>query len=85
MGLWTGIASAQSAGRGAGRGRGVLAERTQSLWKSVSATMPTGPLDQAWRGRPSPEGQAWFLNSSWPQRAEKLYRLAAEVEKKVGR
>ena len=57
-----------------------LAERTKCLWEYVAPNT----ADDSWRGRASPEGQAWFLASQWPDRARKLYNLAGEVAAKVG-
>ena len=59
-----------------------LTERTTSLWKAVGAPAG-GDRDDTWRKGPSAQGQAWFLESHWPERSRKLYALAGEVAGKT--
>ena len=71
----------------ASRAKETLDERLLYMWKEFSNLSLSGHGYQRatftpWRGIGS-AGHAWFLNTAWQQRSEKLYLLAGEVEKKL--
>ena len=37
------------------------------------------------RARPCVTGSVWFLGSGWQERSERLFTLAGEVERKLGK
>jgi hypothetical protein len=69
------------------RAKETLDERLLYMWKEFSNLHLSGPSNRRanympWRGV-GVEGQAWFMSTRWQERSEKLYTLAAEVEKKL--
>jgi len=71
----------------AGRIKQLLDERILYMWKNFSNLRITGrhwdwAFFTPWRGVGAP-GHSWFLGTGWQQRSEKLYALAAEVQKKL--
>ena len=73
----------------AGRAKQILDERLLYMWKGFSTLRLCGPrwtraTSTPWRGSGVP-GHVWFLGSGWQQRSEKLYVLAGEVSKRLGR
>ena len=67
-----------------------LVERTHYMIKSLGQMKLTGPAHwyvtvgyTYWHRSPGPVGHQWFLGSGWQERSEKLYGLAAQVEKRL--
>ncbi len=62
----------------------LLDERLLAMWTSISSLRLHGASwdwATAWRSRPGPAGQAWFVGSDWQRRTRELYSLAGEVER----
>jgi hypothetical protein len=72
----------------AGRIQQTLDERIRYMWKGNSSLLLTyhswswGYVGQPW-SRQDDSGLSWFLSTGWQERSEKLYALAAEVQKKL--
>jgi len=70
----------------AGRCADALNHRRESLWRSF-ALYQSGPdynhEATSWRERTGLTGYLWFLASDWQGRSERLYTLAAEVQKAI--
>jgi len=64
------------------RAQSVLDERLACMWKALSNN-PSAASPGMWRWAPGPNGHAWFLQSGWQERSEKLFSLAGEVERKL--
>lgn len=65
-----------------------LEERHMYMWNGMSSQQYCGPgwaNAYGWRWTPGVAGQKWFIGSGWQARTEKLYTLAARVERKTGR
>jgi len=65
-----------------------LDERRLAMWRSLSAWQSGADYRHeptSWRAVGSVIGYRWFLGSGWQQRSEKLYALAGEVAKTLGR
>jgi len=75
----------------AGRCRAMLDERLALMWKSMSNLQMHGSgadsgaqYATGWRWAPGICGHVCFVGSGWQERSEKLYALAAEVDRKLG-
>jgi len=69
-----------------------LDERLGLMWYMMSnLQMHAGGADSGvqyatgWRYATGPYGQVWYIGSGWQQRAESLYKLAAEVAEKLAK
>jgi len=63
-----------------------LDERALFMWTGMSSLRLNGASwdwATAWRSRPGVAGQVWFVGSDWQARTQKLYQLAAEVQRKL--
>ncbi len=67
------------------RCREMLDERLLYMWKELNNMQCGGWGVTAWRFQAGVSGHAWLLNTAQPERTEKLYALAGEVEKALGR
>jgi Glycoside hydrolase 123, catalytic domain/Glycoside hydrolase 123, N-terminal domain len=68
----------------------LLVERTRFMLKASSHLQINNPWGHftgpgSVCGQSGVNGHRWFVSSGWQDRSEKLYRLAAEVAKKLGR
>ena len=63
-----------------------LDERGWMTIKGMAHLQLSGPgwLYGGWYDMEGPAGHVWFLGSGWQERSEKLFTMAAEVEKKLG-
>ena len=72
----------------ASRCEAVLKERNAAMWKSC-ASWQSGPIARldvtSWRENPSPTGETVYLGSGWQDRSATLFRLAGEVQEKLGK
>ena len=58
------------------------------MWRALSNLTLIGTRwgdARLWRWTPGVPGHVWFLQTDWQGRAEKLYGLAGEVQRKVGK
>jgi len=62
-----------------------LDERLLYMWKGLDNLQFGGWGVTAWRFQAGVSGHAWLLNTANQARTEKLYLLAGEVEKKLGK
>jgi hypothetical protein len=62
-----------------------LDERLLYMWKGLDNMRFGGWGVTAWRFQPGVSGHAWLLNTAHQERTKKLYALAGEVEKTIGR
>ena len=62
-----------------------LDERLLYMWKALDNMQFGGWGVTAWRFQAGVSGHVWLLNTAYQQRTDKLYALAGEVEKKMGK
>ena len=62
-----------------------LDERLLYMWKGLDNMQFGGWGVTAWRFQAGVSGHAWLLNTAYQERTEKLYALAGEVEKTIGK
>ena len=67
------------------RCREALDERLVYMWKGLDNMQCGGWGVTAWRFQAGVSGHAWLLNTACHERTEKLYTLAGEVEKAMGK
>ena len=70
------------------RSQECLDERYMCLFKGMSTLRTSGGHHThavTWSYFPLVDGHTWYIGSGWQARSEKLYRLAAEVTKKLGK
>jgi len=65
----------------------LLDARNVAMWRGLSVWQSSPNASHevtTWRFRPAVTGYVWFVGSGWQERSEKIFTLAAEVEKKLG-
>jgi hypothetical protein len=67
------------------RCREALDERLLYMWRALDDMRFGGWGVTAWRFQPGVSGHAWFLNTCHRERTTKLYELAHEVERALGK
>ena len=72
----------------AARCQQALDERHGAMAKGMASLQMDDPADNritTWRGGSEIAGCMWFVGSGWQERSEKLFSLAAEVAKAIGK
>jgi hypothetical protein len=65
-----------------------LEERYAAMGKGLASLQMDDPADNritSWRGGSEIAGHMWFVGSPWQERSERLFSLAAEVAKAIGK